>query len=395
MKTPEAPEPTRERDVLAAIDRALAAGRPQAEEPALRELEQLAVDLRDETPVAPSELRERLDRRLAEGFPRRRHSSRRLGGTAAGGAGGPARGPLGARGRRLLPRPALAGATAFAVLLALAVAVPVVTEVPPDTGGEPSTLSEEAVPPRSRSAPGSTTIAPDPGGGDFAAGRRDRRVQRSASISLAAPEERLEAVGDAIVAVADRHRGFVLTSSLGAGGSSSAGGGSFELRVPVAELRPVLRELSALGEVRQRSETSREVTASVATAEERLEVAQSERRGLLRRLERAESDASRRALRRQLELVSAQIRSTRAELRRIGEQADYAAVSVSLFAEGAEPAAGGPITEAWSDLEDTLVAALSLGLRTLGFLLPLAALGVPAALAWRALRRRARESALR
>jgi hypothetical protein len=135
------------------------------------------------------------------------------------------------------------------------------------------------------------------------------------------------------------------------------------------------------------------VTATVVSAEERLEIARSERRGLLRRLERAPTDGSRRALRRQLELVSARIRTLREELRRINEQADYAAVSVSLVAEGAEPAAG-PLAAAWRDLEDTLVGALALGLRALGVLLPLAVVAVPAVLGWRAWRRRARESAL-
>src|SRR3712207_9325553 len=56
---------------------------------------------------------------------------------------------------------------------------------------------------------------------------------------------------DQVIAVADRHRGFVLRSALTSG---EQGGGTFELRIPVDEVRQSLRELSALADVRSRKD---------------------------------------------------------------------------------------------------------------------------------------------
>ena len=88
--------------------------------------------------------------------------------------------------------------------------------------------------------------------------------------------------------MADRQRGFVLRSSVSSGEES--GGGSLDLRVPADRLRDTLRDLSALGKVRSRSESGQDVTAIVVSASDRLESARAERASLLRRLRRADND---------------------------------------------------------------------------------------------------------
>ena len=59
-------------------------------------------------------------------------------------------------------------------------------------------------------------------------------------MTLVAPGDRLEKVGQDIVATTERYRGYVLSSSLGTGEDES--GGTYELRVPAADLRDALRE---------------------------------------------------------------------------------------------------------------------------------------------------------
>lgn len=138
---------------------------------------------------------------------------------------------------------------------------------------------------------------------EFAPEERERRIERTASLTLAAPEERIDRVADGIVAATARHEGFLIRSSTSSGDDEVAGG-TFELRVPVDELRATLSDLAALGTVRAQSQTGEDLTQPVATAADRLDGARAERRGLLRRLERADSDREARALRRQLDLVS-------------------------------------------------------------------------------------------
>ena len=68
----------------------------------------------------------------------------------------------------------------------------------------------------------------------------------------------MQRVADQVTAVTNRHGGFVLSSSVSTGEDSS--GGDFELRIPANEVRPALRDLAALADVRSQSQTGRDVT---------------------------------------------------------------------------------------------------------------------------------------
>lgn len=406
-------EEIREQTVLATVDRALERGRPGESDAGLRELENLALALRELSPAPSPALQERLDRRVAEGFPRRRgvgaladpRPSRRGRGGTSEPAGSPRRsGRLGEGARRLLSPPALAGA--LSLLLVLVIAVPVLTggrgsglrpvTVAPTTDEEPSGMSREAQRPRPvepGSGSGERDFPATGSGRDFAPGRRERRVERTGSLTLAAPDEGLEQVADDIVRIVDRHRGIVLSSSVSTGENAS-GGGTFSLRVPVGDLSATMRELSALGEVRARSQTGEDVTATVASAGERLAEERAERRSLLRRLERSDSATEAQAIRARLRLVGARIRSLTGQLQGLRSRTDYAAVSVSLVPEDADSGVPGSTDAAVDDFVDSLVGSFNFALRLLGLLIPIAVVVVPAAFAWRALRRRGREAAL-
>jgi hypothetical protein len=135
----------------------------------------------------------------------------------------------------------------------------------------------------------------------------------------------------------------------------------------------------------------------VATAADRLDGARAERRSVLRRLEEAEGDRQARALRRQLDLVSGEIRSLRSQLEALEERTDYARVSVTLTDEDSSAGAGGTPSSTESALDDalgSLVAAFNFSLRALGVLLPLALAAGLGWLAFTVIRRRRRESVL-
>lgn len=373
---------------LESIDAALRSGRADAPDSGTRELQGLALALSRDLPEPDPDFARRLDERLAAGFGRTSGAQLR---------------------RPRLVRPALA-AVAVA-LVALAVSTSLMGRAPEGgAGGGGGVASKSADRGAAQeSGGGSTSSAPagDPAAGSeslpaptersaggIAPRERVRRVERSASLTLAAPAERLDRLADDVVRVVDRRRGFVLRSSLGVGDEGTTGG-YFELRVPARVLATTLRELSALATVRARSQSGEDITRPFATAADRLAAARADRRRLLRRLEEADTDRRALALRRRVLLVSAELRGLQARIRALRERTSYARVSVALESR---PADSGAVLrgtgDAFRDGLGTLVLLLNLSLRALGVLLPLALLG---GLAWAAsalLRRRRREAAL-
>ena len=382
---------------LRAVDAALAVGEPRAHDPLERELQELALVLQDDRPRPDPDFGAWLGERVRAGFPPDPDS---------------ARGRVPARLRRLaslLRRPLPALGVAASLLLALVVAASLLESGPdgPATGdapappavqgGDSQQRSLEKEVPGGSAAPDSTTIPPGPvppGGGGFEPGRQ-QRIERSASLTLTAPGDELDRVGDGINTVVDRHDGFVLTSSVTSGRGEGLAGGSFDLRIPRERLRPALRDLSGLATVRSRTQSGRDVTRQVVGARDRLDQARAERRSLLRRLGRADSDSQAEAIRSRLDQVASEIRGLRSQLRDLRLRTRYVAVSVTLEEEGrADQGGTGGTDEALDDFADSLVGSLNLALRVLGVLLPLAALGGLAWLAWRTVRRRRRESVL-
>lgn len=247
-------------------------------------------------------------------------------------------------------------------------------------------------------------VAPDsalPGPGlpksGFSPGAESRRIERSASLTLAVPDDRVEEAANDIVAAADRYDGFVLSSSVSSG-EDAASAGNFELRIPAARLQPALGELSKLGDVRARTQSGQDITRSFVSTGDRLEAARAERRSLLARLETATADVQAESIRRRLDLVAAEINGLRGQLRGLRLRSDYATVSVTLQRAGGDSGAAGSGREglggALDDAADSLTASLELLVRVLGAALAPALL---AGLLWagaRAVRRRRREAAL-
>ena len=217
----------------------------------------------------------------------------------------------------------------------------------------------------------------------FVPGRSDRKIERSIGLELEMPVDEMARVAEQVTTVTNRHGGFVLSSSVSTGEDSA--GGDFELRIPATRLRPALRDLAALADVRTQSQSGRDVTREHVTAKDRLQAARAERRSLLRRLEIAATDEEAEALRRQLDLVAGEINGLRGQLRSLRLRTDYAVVSVSLFPEDGDEGgggAGGSFDDALGDAGDLLVAVAGVIVRVLAVALPIGLL-VAAGLAGR------------
>ncbi|MGI8750257.1 MAG: DUF4349 domain-containing protein [Thermoleophilaceae bacterium] len=375
---------------LAVVDEALASRSADAGGADERELRALALALAADPPQPSPEFERELDRRVSRAFPRERQKPR-------------APRPSAWLPKRLPKRlaPALGVATAMVVAVVVAVSL--------RDGGEESTVkspgsqrssgaqSTGRAAPQDLPAPSERTAAPPPGQPNFDPAQRERRLERSARLTLAAPANRLEGLGDDVTGLADRYDGFVLSSSLSTGGDSSPGG-TFELRVPAGDLRPALRDLARLGTVRSRSQAGEDVTVRYVSVGDQLQSARAERRGLLRRLERAGSASEADALRRRLDISSRRISGLGGQLKALRASTDYARVTVTLEARrgsaGAPGSSDGGIGAAWHDALGSLGASVELVVRALGVLVPLGLLATVAWAAARTVRRRRRETAL-
>jgi len=171
--------------------------------------------------------------------------------------------------------------------------------------------------PQSALAPGSVPPAPDQGspGSD---GRDNRRVERSASLTLAARPRNIDAVSADIQTVTSQQGGFVVSSTVNS--SRNGGGGQFELRIPARNLDEAMTALSRLGAVRERADRSHDITAETVSARSRLRDAKTERKSLLTQLAAAVTVQETGAIRARLSLVSREIEQARASLRRAGGQ---------------------------------------------------------------------------
>jgi hypothetical protein len=337
-----------------------------ATDPAERRLQELALALRADAEPPDQDFAARLRERVEEGFP----SRRRVRGWRPPAGLVPALGALGAF------------VIALAVIAGLGGHGSDTTLEDAGGGGGGGAAAVEA----DRAAP------PQPG--RFRPGHA-QRIERSASLTLAAPSDRLDRVADDVIAITDRYGGFVLRSSVTSGDDGSQGG-EFALRIPADRLRPALRDLSQLGTVRSRTQSGRDVTAGFVTAGDRLEAARAERKGLLERLEQATTDTQADAIRRRLDLVAAEINRLHGRLRNLRLRTNYAAVSLSLEANDDSGAGGatGNLDDALDDALGSLSDAVGIAVRALGFAIPLGLLALIGWLATRAYRRRLRESAL-
>lgn len=383
-------DPTVQRE-LEGLD-AVLAGRPV--EGDLAELEDLVHAVRVERPQASEAFRGELDARVAAGF------ARTGAGRLSDAPGRRSKALAGRAGRRLMP--ALAGAAS--VLAAIVVAASLVGDDRPQVAGDgslPDRPAETARPAAPMSRPGSeaddragSSILP-PEGGDLP-GRRDRRVERQASLTLRTRPERIDDVSDGVIRVTDRFQGIVVSSNVHSG-DDGRGSASFDLRVPSRRLPEALSALSQLAHVRARTQSSQDITRIHVSAQERLRELQAERSSLLRQLAAADTANEAESARARLRIVNGQIADARAALARLGERTTYSSVSVTIEAGNDGEAGESPgwtIGDALADAARILQFVAAVLVVILAVLAPLVMTTLLAAYGARMLRQRRRERAL-
>lgn len=364
----EAMSPEVERE-LDALEAALA-GKPVDAE--FDELARFARDLRAERPESRRAFVVELDARAATDFAARS-----------------AKPPRRAR-RRLVP--VLAGA-AVVVVIAVAVTSTGLLEREEPTG--------TAVPERQPVAPGPTEDEPlqqredslaDPAagpiGGERATGS-ERKVARTADLTLSTAPEDLPEVADGVVDVTHRHRGFVASSSVSSGDGETANG-EFDLKLPARNLQPALDDLSDLAHVNSLTEGTDDITRRFTSGRERIAELTEQRERLRAKLAEADTIEEQRSIRFQLREVRRSLEAVRADLAEATERVRFVPVQVSLQADAGDADVGWGINDALDDALRVLEVAVAVALIMLAIAVPIAIVALVtwiAALGWVRIRR--------
>jgi Domain of unknown function (DUF4349) len=375
----------------------------------------LATALAEVRPAPRDAFADELDKRVAAGFPRR---SRLAGSPLAGFV-------FWVRG--LPPQRLLfaSGATALAAIVLATVLIagssPGTSESPPSNGllsqftplksGDSS--GSEAAPkgaaPESsvlgrvgHSAPAHSSESASGGeysasNGSFKAGSlanlsRNRKIERSAEISLLAdPTDVSEDSTKVFVAVHDAN-GIVLHSTTGSG---KGAGARFELLIPSARVGDALAAFSSIDEVRSRHEATDDITKPTVTAEEELQDVQARVDGLLAQLSSSEVESEREAIAAELRAERQHAARLRNRLARLHQRTTYSRVLVRIQS-GASTESGDTwgIGDAFHDAGHILGIAAGVTLVGLAVITPLALLFLLAWLAQRLWLRSRRERAL-
>jgi hypothetical protein len=276
-------------------------------------------------------------------------------------------------------------------------------------GGDESAGSSAAAPPlpeasvapedsamfKSESGPDQTlTRDRAAGGSDQAPGRTSRLVERRNALTLSTSADDFDDTTAEVLRVADTTGSIVQTSNVSE--RDNRGVATFDLRVPASRLDDVLRDLSRLGKVTERTASSDDITGTYVSARNRLEDARDTRRALLRALERADSGNEADALRARIADARRRIAAAERDIRRTRARADRARVAVTVESTGEISEEGSAWTpgDAASDAWRVLEVIVGVALIALAVIAPFAVLAVMALMLRRLLRRRQREAAL-
>ena len=253
-------------------------------------------------------------------------------------------------------------------------------DVPEATSTAPSTVAP--VPP-----------SPDTDGDRLSRGTDDRLQDKTARLSLGADADGVQDVANDVVAVADRHDGFVLDSQV----TSDQGGAraSFELEIPVKELDATLTDLSELADVISRTEAAEDITAQFVRAEKERARILERIQGLRIDLIQADTREERLVLKSQIRALDAQADAYEAQANGVERRARFASVEVNVTSKGQDSADDGwSLGDAADDAGDVLRTIAGVGLISLAVLVPIALVGAVAFWLISTSLRRSRERAL-
>jgi hypothetical protein len=250
---------------------------------------------------------------------------------------------------------------------------------------EPAALGDSAASGGSSGAGGGDAV----GERDSIALPSDQKIIKTADIEVEVGKEDVDdAVQDAI-ALAERHGGFVLSTTLDQDKKASA---TVAIRVPSEEFESALGDLKGVGKLLSETVQGRDVSEEFVDLQARLRNLEAQETVLLRLYDRAQSVADTIRIQREVQDVQLEIERHRGRLRFLEDRTSLSTIGVRFTEVGAAPKPdvppSGAIAKAWEQAKDLALGVVSGVIVATGFVVPVGLLAMIAFLLFRALRPR-------
>ena len=228
--------------------------------------------------------------------------------------------------------------------------------------------------------------------------RESRAVKSNTSLTLATTPDRVQGITNRTITIVDSLGGFVQSSQIDQDGSRRAIA-TLSLRIPSAKLDDGLARISKLANVQSRSQQTEDLTDQREALEAVVRDARADREGLRSRLAKATTDKERSRLRALVNRSTRRVTQAQRQVNELGREVSYATVDLEIrgtrrSGEAAAPGDRWTPGDALGDSVRVLEVIAGVLMIVLAILLPIAAIGVLAAIAARILTRRRRERAL-
>lgn len=162
-------------------------------------------------------------------------------------------------------------------------------------------------------------------------------VVKTATVEMEVPRNELSAAAQAVVDVATSPgvSGFLVSSLVDL--EDGYGFGSITVKVPAARFEQTVVELGEIGEVTRQQMAGQDLTADALAARRKVQRATARADELVDRLEAADDEAARAALREQLAAARADLREAAQERAYVRAETAYSPIEVALTGEQPSP----------------------------------------------------------
>ncbi|MGH2755254.1 MAG: DUF4349 domain-containing protein [Actinomycetota bacterium] len=195
------------------------------------------------------------------------------------------------------------------------------------------------------------------------------RVIKTADIRLGVPKDEFEAAIQESVDVAERHGGFVNSTTI----DDDDRRGSVTIRVPAEQFEAALGQLKEIGDVAAETISGTDVSQEFVDLAARMRNLEAQETVLLRLMEKATTVLGTIRVQRELQPIQLEIERLQGRINFLEDQTDLSTITVTFTPAGAAPSEpAGAFERAWDNAKDTFVAVLSAVVVGAGFVIPVA-----------------------
>ncbi len=255
--------------------------------------------------------------------------------------------------------------------------------VVPMNGAAESAVAPEPASPGGASPDSVILSNRDQSTGKYAYGANQRAVAHKTDIVLGTTPENVQDVSNEISSVVDDHDGIVLDSNVSDGPEGIAGA-SFRLLIPTNELDSAVGDLSAVADLRSRSQEATDITAPTLTVEDRLQTSRAKVKSLVNELAATTTEEDRLAVEAELSAERDRVANLTTTLNRLERRASLTPVRVDVqtgedFSSQSDDGSWGP-ADAIDDIGGHLGTAAGVALIGLAIAIPIALISLLIAL---------------